>query len=76
MSVISMIRVGRVEERELWILTLVLADFVLKLRGICGPRNKEGGSVNDSYSINLVNLLVNAYDNNQIAHILSRGVGE
>ena len=34
MPIVSMIRVGRVEERELGILTLILANLVLELWGI------------------------------------------
>lgn len=34
MPIVSMIRVRRVEERELGILTLILANLVLELRGV------------------------------------------
>ena len=47
MPIVSMVRVGGVEERELRVLTLVLADFVLELRGIRRPGNKRCCPVDD-----------------------------
>jgi hypothetical protein len=49
MPVVSMIRVRRVEERELGILTLILANLVLELRGVGRARDEEGSSVNDRF---------------------------
>jgi len=42
-----MIRVGGVEERELRVLTLVLADPVLKMGGVCGFYDEGGCPVDD-----------------------------
>lgn len=46
-SVISMIRVGGVEERELRVLTLVLADPVLEMGGVCGSDDEGGCPIDD-----------------------------
>lgn len=44
-----MIRVRRVEERELWVLTLVLANLVLELGRVRGTRDEQSRAVNYSY---------------------------
>ena len=44
-----MIRVGGVEERELRILTLVLADPFFKMSGVCGFHDEGGCPVDDGY---------------------------
>lgn len=46
-SVISMIRVGWVKERELRILTLVLADPFFKMGGVCRFYDESSGPVDD-----------------------------
>lgn len=48
MPIVSMIRVRRVEERELGILTLILANLVLELWGVDRARDEERGSIDDS----------------------------
>jgi hypothetical protein len=48
MPIVSMIRIRRVEERKLWILTLVLANFVLELRRVCGARNEQRSPIDNS----------------------------
>ena len=47
MSVICMVRVRWVEERELGVLTLVLADLVLEERRVGGTGDEGRGTVND-----------------------------
>ena len=47
MSVVSMVRVRRVEERKLGVLTLVLADLVLEERRVGGTGDEGRGTVND-----------------------------
>lgn len=51
MSIICMVRVGRVEEREFWILTLVLANLIFELRRIGGTSDEGSGSVNNGYRV-------------------------
>lgn len=48
MPIVCMVRVGGVEERELRVLTLVLADFVLELWWICRPGNEGCCPIYDS----------------------------
>lgn len=50
MPIVSMVRVGGVEERELRVLTLVLADFVLELWRIGRPGNEGCCPIYDSYT--------------------------
>lgn len=49
--VISMIRVGRVEERKLGVLTLVLADLLLKQWWVRGAGDEIRGSLDDGYMV-------------------------
>jgi hypothetical protein len=49
MSIISMVRVGRVQERPFGVLTMVLANLLLELNRVGGDRNKASGRINDSY---------------------------
>ena len=47
MPIICMVRVRGVEERELGVLTLVLADLVLEERRVGGAGDEGRGTVND-----------------------------
>ena len=49
MPIVSMVRVGGVEERELRVLTLVLADLVLELRRVGGTGDEGGRAVDDGW---------------------------
>lgn len=43
-----MVRIRCVEERKLWVLTLILADLLLELRRVGGTCDESRGTVNDS----------------------------
>ena len=44
--VVRIVRVGRVEERELWVVTLSLTNLLLELRWVRGASNESGSSIN------------------------------
>ena len=48
-SIVSMVRVRRVEERKLGVLTLVFANLVLKLSRVRRTSNESGSTIDDSY---------------------------
>lgn len=52
-----MIGVGRVKERELGILTLILANFVFEQRRVGGTRDEEGSSVDYSCSTSATRIV-------------------
>ena len=47
--VVGIVRVGRVEERELWVVTLSLTNLLLELRWVRGASNESGSSINYGY---------------------------
>lgn len=49
MSVIRVIRVRRVQEREFRILTVILSNFVLELDGVGRCSNETGSGVDNRY---------------------------
>ena len=50
MPIISMVRVGRVQERPFGVLTVVLAYLLLELHRVGRDRNEASRRINDSYT--------------------------
>lgn len=74
-SVVGMVRVGWVQEGELWVVSLSFSNFVFELRRVCRARNECGRSVDNGCGArNTVSSReLNVQDGKGNAHFISGG---